>query len=83
MEVPSRAEDLEARAIQVDNNMPARIDYSNGPAYFFGLAFGDLNGYGYKDIVAHNMFYKNPAGNMQGAWVSARAKTTSPTSSQL
>jgi len=54
--------------IQVDNNMPPRIDFSSGPAYFFGLDMGDLTGDGYKDIVAHKMFYRNPGGNMEGAW---------------
>jgi hypothetical protein len=54
--------------IQVDNNMPPRIDHSGGPGYFFGLSMGDLTGDGYRDIVAHKMFYKNPGGNMQGVW---------------
>jgi len=54
--------------IQVDNNMPYRIDRTSGPGYFFGVAMGDLTGDGYKDIVAHKMFYRNPGGNMQGTW---------------
>ena len=54
--------------IQIDNSMPRRIDRTSGAGYFFGVAMGDLTGDGYKDIVAHKMFYKNPGGNMQGTW---------------
>ncbi|HKZ45428.1 MAG TPA: VCBS repeat-containing protein [archaeon] len=60
--------EMSFKYIQVDNDMPPRIDFPNGPGYFFGLAMGDLTGDGFKDIVAHNMLYKNPGGNMEGTW---------------
>ena len=59
---------LSFKYIQVDNSMPPRVDHSDGPAYFFGFAMGDLTGDGYKEIVAHKMFYRNPGGDMEGTW---------------
>jgi len=34
----------------------------------FGLAFEDFTGDGYVDIVSGKWFYRNPGGNMTGAW---------------
>lgn len=50
--------------IQVDNN---REQYSSGIS-FFGLAIGDLTGDSYGDIVSGKYFYRNPGGDMTGAW---------------
>jgi hypothetical protein len=35
---------------------------------YYGLDAADINGDGFRDIVAGRYFYLNPAGNMQGAW---------------
>jgi hypothetical protein len=35
----------------------------------FGLAMGDLTGDGHGDIVSGPYFYRNPGGDMTGAWV--------------
>ena len=45
--------------IQVDDTRDRR---------YFGLAFGDINRDGYRDIVAGKWFYRNPGGDMTGAW---------------
>jgi hypothetical protein len=45
--------------IQVDDTRPAKA---------FGLAFGDLTGDGYRDIVSGPFFYRNPGGDMTGTW---------------
>ena len=46
--------------IQVDDTRDKR---------YFGLAFGDINRDGYQDIVAGKWFYRNPGGDMTGAWM--------------
>jgi len=45
--------------IQVDDKRDKR---------YFGLAFDDFTGDGYVDIVAGKWFYRNPGGDMTGAW---------------
>jgi hypothetical protein len=45
--------------IQIDNSRDKRS---------FGLAFGDINRDGYQDIVGGKWFYRNPGGDMTGAW---------------
>jgi hypothetical protein len=35
---------------------------------YFGLAMTDVNGDGYKDIIAGRYFYRNPGGDMTGQW---------------
>jgi hypothetical protein len=43
------------------------VDESRDERYF-GLAFADFTKDGYVDIVAGKWFYRNPAGDMTGAW---------------
>lgn len=38
----------------------------------FGLAMGDVDGDGFKDIVSGQYVYRNPGGNMLGAWSQIR-----------
>src|SRR6185295_15576384 len=38
----------------------------------FGLAFGDLNNDGRTDIISGEYWYRNPGGNMAGAWTRSR-----------
>ena len=45
--------------IEVDNSRAAR---------YFGLAMGDMTGDGFADIASGRYFYRNPGGNMTGAW---------------
>jgi len=44
-----------------------RIDDTR-EARYFGLAMGDLTGDGYQDIASGKYFYRNPGGDMSGAW---------------
>ena len=55
--------------IEVDNNRGKWGDW-DAPNWlkYFGLAMADVNGDGYKDIVAGRYFYRNPGGDMTGTW---------------
>ena len=55
--------------IRVDSLRVKYGDFS-GPKWlkYFGLAAGDMTGDGYKDIVSGRYFYRNPGGDMEGAW---------------
>lgn len=55
--------------IQVDNNRGKWGDWDE-PAWlrYFGLAMHDVDGDGYKDIIAGRYFYRNPGGDMTGQW---------------
>jgi hypothetical protein len=44
------------------------IQVSGTHAQTFGLAFGDVNGDGLKDIVSGPFWYRNPGGDMSSAW---------------
>ncbi|MFH1127140.1 MAG: VCBS repeat-containing protein, partial [archaeon] len=46
--------------IQVDDQRPDQCA--------FGLTFGDMDGDGKKDIIAGREWYKNPGGDLTGAW---------------
>jgi len=54
--------------IQVDNQRPRYSGRTSGDGYWFGLAFGDLNGDGLSEIAAGNMVYMNPGLNMEAEW---------------
>lgn len=45
------------------------IQISAAHAQTFGLAFPDVDGDGKKDIASGRYWYRNPAGDMTGAWV--------------
>lgn len=55
--------------IEVDNNRGKWGDW-NEPEWlrYFGLTMTDVNGDGYKDIIAGRYFYRNPGGDMTGQW---------------
>jgi hypothetical protein len=55
--------------IQVDNQRGKWGDWDE-PDWlrYFGLAMTDVNGDGYKDIIAGRYFYRNPGGDMTGRW---------------
>jgi hypothetical protein len=55
--------------IQVDDKRGKWGDW-NPPDWlrYFGLDMRDVTGDGYKDIIAGRYFYRNPGGDMTGAW---------------
>ena len=55
--------------IEVDNKRGKWGDWDE-PKWlrYFGLAMDDVDGDGYKDIVAGRYFYRNPGGDMTGRW---------------
>ena len=55
--------------IRVDSLRVKYGDFS-GPVWlkYFGLAASDMTGDGFKDIVSGRYFYRNPGGDMTGAW---------------
>jgi len=55
--------------IEVDNSRGKWGDWDK-PEWlrYFGLAMTDVNGDGYKDIIAGRYFYRNPGGDMTGSW---------------
>ncbi len=55
--------------IEVDNKRGKWGDWDK-PEWlrYFGLAMTDVNGDGYKDIIAGRYFYRNPGGDMTGSW---------------
>jgi hypothetical protein len=55
--------------IELDNNRGKRGDWDK-PEWlrYFGLAMDDIDGDGYKDIVAGRYFYRNPGSDMTGRW---------------
>lgn len=64
-------------SLSLDNWTYIEVDNSRGkwgnwdePKWlrYFGLAMEDVNGDGYKDIVAGRYFYRNPGGDMTGQW---------------
>lgn len=55
--------------IQVDNQRPRFGGRTAGDGYWFGLAMGDLNGDGFRDIASGKWVYLNPTGVMEAKWI--------------
>ncbi|MBN1516049.1 VCBS repeat-containing protein [Candidatus Sumerlaeota bacterium] len=55
--------------IEVDNSRQSWGDFDT-PSWvrYFGLAFGDVDGDGNKDIISGRYWYRNPGGGMTGVW---------------
>jgi hypothetical protein len=53
--------------LSLDNWHYIQVDNSRAQRYF-GLAMGDLSGDGLQDIASGRYFYRNPGGDMEGAW---------------
>lgn len=49
------------------------IRVTSANAQTFGLAFGDINRDGRKDIVSGRYWYRNPGGELTGAWTQSAA----------
>lgn len=54
--------------IEVDNSRTRFDGKKRGGGGWFGLAMGDLDGDGDKDIVSGKWYYRNPGGDMTGKW---------------
>lgn len=54
--------------IRVDSTRTRYDGKESGGGGWFGLAMGDVTGDGYQDIASGKWFYRNPGGDMTGAW---------------
>jgi hypothetical protein len=54
--------------IEVDNRRTRHDRKKRRGGGWFGLAMGDLNGDGYRDIASGEWIYLNPGGDMTGQW---------------